>query len=221
MSDIKKLAINPPAQNTAAISVSDVTTYLAYLKHQDGETSSYMSYHRENPTDEPQTEPQVTEQVKQIALAIVAGLGGIEHFLNRSRPRWLFHGYAPLTEERQTDAAFFFYANKENFLALIKVMVETRFGKKKADLAQWLHSVNYDRFNAQLEARFNAIKAADSYSSIGGGSADVDTDAEPMSAGVTVYGNMITDMLFQMLQIIEVDYKNTYRNKPRIHQKAA
>ena len=72
-----------------------------------------------------------------------------------------------------------------------------------------------------LEARFNAIKAADSYSSIVDGSADVDSDAEPMTAGVTVYGNMITDMLFQILQIIELDYKNTYRNKPRIHQKAA
>ena len=51
------------------VTVADVTTYLAYLKHKhaDSDNSNYMRYRRHEPDSKPKGEPNVSEQVKETA----------------------------------------------------------------------------------------------------------------------------------------------------------
>lgn len=197
------------------VTVADVTTYLAYLKHKhaDSDNSNYMRYRRHEPDSKPKGEPNVSEQVKETALAIVDGLGGTEFFAARRAENWLFHGYAPLTKQRQTACTRYFFANKDNFLALINDIVHTRHRGRAGDLAYWLVGVTtwYD-FEDKLVASFNAVKAADDYISIKGGRSEIKNEAEPMHDGVTFYGHLIANMLYQMLYVIEEKYQETYQS---------
>lgn len=192
MPNTAKQVVTVPAQ---VITISDITMYLAYLKHKDGDTSAYMSRHHLNPTDELLGEPDVSDDVKSLAMAFVEGLGGIQYFMKREGVRWLFHGYSMLTVERQNDCMDFFYENKDSILALMYGIVESK-AVVKGDHAYWLRGIaGTETANDEVIEAYKTIR---------------DAATAPKQNSITLLGRMIVQLLWQGLYCIEMEYSNTY-----------
>lgn len=192
---------NMPADK---ITLANLTSYLAYLKHlpidpnDNTSAGKHLSYPPEPVALVPLDEPKVSQEVKDIAHAITEGLGNIYHFTKRCSLRWLFHGWAALTPDRQYDTAVFFYANKDNLIEVMDDIIATK-GGEDGNLGSWLFGMGLGCDDEKvLLATWKEVKEADT------------AKAEHQ---VDFAGMMIAQILYQILYYAELEYHTKYRKR--------
>ena len=187
------------------ISVSDLSLYLSFLKHQNKDTgmSSYKAHRRVDAVEGQSGEPEVNSATKELALAIANGLNNIREFGYRDKVEWLFSGSAHMDEEQQESVSFFFYANKNNLLKVIDDIIETKSARPQS-LMYFLRGIamgNNSLSDEQLLTAFETIKQSHSLPNGNFGNT---------YGGISLYGIMIAQMLYQVFYYTEAEHHKNF-----------
>lgn len=190
---------------TNEIDISDLSLYLSFLKYQDKTTgmSNYMAHRRVNPIEGATDEPIVSGDTKELALAIANAMSSVRDFGNTNRMEWLFKGSAHMDEELQESVSFFFYANKNNVLKAINNVMATK-GAEPQSLAYFLRGIAIGFGSAtdeKLIDEFEVLKQSHRLPS---------STIVNLYSGVSLYGIMIAQMLYQIMYYAEVKHHSNF-----------
>ncbi len=193
------------SENT--IKISEVTRYLSFAqaaKSQTGLTNELWC-HEVKRGCVSANDLDISDEAKQLGAAIQGSLNDIKDFGYRNTQKMTFGGSIHLTEERQELDANFFFANKENVLAIMNEIMQTQSARPN-ELNYFLASLVCSSpitDNTVAEA-FQEIKQADSMPQ--GRMVD-------MHSYTSLYGVIISQMLYQMLYHIEAHHAKHFHHR--------